>query len=202
MNAEAPQPLLFSAWLDAVTVKLNAAKLGAHAELAPDFNPLFVEKILTSDPGWCAPAKDCAALVSSALDAALDQAAALQGADMTQWRWGTAHQATFANPIFSHVPVLNRIFDRAIADNGGIDTVHAGAYNGIDPKAPFTDVHGPGLRAVYDLADLDRSVFMIGPGQSEDMLSAHYSDLLTPWQRGDWLALPEHAEGEVLRLEP
>jgi penicillin amidase len=54
----------------------------------------------------------------------------------------------------------------------------------------FPVVHGAGLRAVYDLADLDASRFMIAPGQSGHPLSRHWRDLAAPW-----------ADGALLRLD-
>jgi penicillin amidase len=37
---------------------------------------------------------------------------------------------------------------------------------------------------VYDLADLDRSLFMVAPGQSGNLLSRHARDFLTRWRDG------------------
>jgi penicillin amidase len=49
---------------------------------------------------------------------------------------------------------------------------------------PFAHRHGAGYRAVYDLADLDNSRFMIATGQSGNPLSPHYGDLVRPWRDG------------------
>jgi penicillin amidase len=122
---------------------------------------------------------------------------------MTEWRWGTAHQALFAHQVFHHLPpVLRQIFDRQAPADGGVDTVEAGSFLFGNPDGPYTDIHGPALRAIYDLADLDKSVFLTALGQSAHILSPHYADLLPRWQKFDWLTLPRDPTGETLNLVP
>jgi penicillin amidase len=57
---------------------------------------------------------------------------------------------------------------------------------------------------VYDLADLDRSVFMMAPGQSGRPFSRHAHDFLERWRDGKTVTLgPAPAATEaVLRLVP
>jgi penicillin amidase len=68
----------------------------------------------------------------------------------------------------------------------------------------FNHIHGAGLRAVYDLADLDGSRFMIAPGQSGNPLSRNYRDLIAPWASGETLTLgPVNGQNHSrLVLEP
>ena len=54
----------------------------------------------------------------------------------------------------------------------------------LDDADPFGDVHGAGYRAVYDLADLDASLFQMSLGQSGHRLSPHFSDLARAWADG------------------
>ncbi len=53
----------------------------------------------------------------------------------------------------------------------------------------FQHLDGAGYRAIYDLADLDRSHFMIATGQSGNPLSPHYSDLLERWRDGRYIPI-------------
>ena len=59
----------------------------------------------------------------------------------------------------------------------------------MDGPAAFRQVHGAGLRAVYDLADLDASRFVIATGQSGNPLSSHWGDFLELWQQGRMVGL-------------
>ena len=76
-------------------------------------------------------------------------------------------------------------------------------------RGAYDSVHAASLRAVYDLADLNRSRFMHAPGQSGHPLSPHYRDLAVRWAAGesveirdDWTpdALPDGAR--LLTLAP
>ena len=67
-----------------------------------------------------------------------------------------------------------------------------------DDDAPFADIHGPGLRAVYDLADLDQSLFVIATGQSGNPLSPYYRDFVRLWRDGSMVALGSTLAGAPL----
>jgi penicillin amidase len=43
---------------------------------------------------------------------------------------------------------------------------------------------------VIDLADVERSRFVVAGGQSGNPLSPHYDDLLELWVRGDGVPIP------------
>lgn len=207
MDADRPEPLLFTAWLRALNRRIYADELG---ELFPQFldaNPLFVESVLTKYPAWCddvstPQVETCAAQVSGALDDALHELEQRYGADPAGWRWGEPHHAFFGHPVFRRIPVLRDLFDRSVAADGGTDTVNAGVFHFSDGVNPYLDVHGAGLRAIYDLGELERSVFMIAPGQSGNLLSPHYDDLLPLWRSFDWIRLPHDAKGDLLTLVP
>ena len=49
---------------------------------------------------------------------------------------------------------------------GEKETVKAGVFDLADTARPFAQNHGAGYRAVYDLADPERSVFVVSTGQS------------------------------------
>ena len=65
-------------------------------------------------------------------------------------------------------------------------------------------MHGASYRAVYDLADLDRSRFVVAPGQSGNPLLEHASDFILRWRDGATVTLgtlPERVTA-TLRLMP
>ncbi len=204
MAADRPEPLLFSAWARALTKRLLAPRLGELFSAFWRLNPLITESILTEHRDWCAriPAGDCDAAVRLALQDALDELDQRWGGTMGSWRWGNAHPAFFGHPLFDRIPGLAAVFDRGIGVGGGNDTVNAAAMRFADTDHPYRDIHGPALRAIYDLADLERSVFLITPGESGIAASPHYADLIGPWHDFQWLHLPSNPSGAVLHLEP
>jgi penicillin amidase len=201
MQADRPEPLIFTAWLSALNKHLYQPALGAQFAQYWGVTPLATEGVLTSHQHWCGEG-GCPAALQAALKDALGALTAQYGADMTAWRWGTAHPALFAHPIFHHLPILRWIFDRQVPADGGADTVEAGAFLFGNLDGPYTDIHGPALRAIYDLDDLDKSVFLTALGQSAHVLSPHYADLLPRWRAFDWLRLPHDPQGETLTLVP
>jgi penicillin amidase len=62
--------------------------------------------------------------------------------------------------------------------------------------------HGAGFRAIYDLADLDRSLFIAAPGQSGHRLSLHSRDLLERWRDGKYVTIPSEPRAPAAVLTP
>ena len=122
---------------------------------------------------------------------------------MTAWRWGDRHVARFSHPLLDNLPLLGAALTPAIAVDGGSATLNRGRTRIGHPETPFAAVHGAGYRAVYDLAALDQSRFMIPPGQSGNVLSPHFDDLLRRWRDGEHVRLgPGREITAVLRLLP
>lgn len=201
MASDRPEPLIFVAWLRSLNKRLFQPALGSNFERYWAMTPLATEGALTEHQHWCGSA-GCPAVLRVSLTDAVDELSAKYGADPKAWRWGQAHPALFAHPVFGRIAVLRSIFDRQVPADGSADTVNAGAFRFADLNGPYVDTHGPALRAIYDLADLDRSVFLTALGQSAHVLSSHYADLLPRWRAFNWLRLPRDPVGERLLLMP
>lgn len=207
MDRRRAEPLIFTAWLRELTRLLYADELGPLFLGHWNLHPLFVHRVLTEAPHWCddrtttTVEESCNDRVTAALERALDDLERRYGGDRTAWRWGIAHEARFAHRPFAQVPVIGRLFTRSMATDGAYDTLNRGATSIANEAAPFRNVHGAGFRAVYDLADLERSRFMIAIGQSGNPLSPHYSDLAEPWRDFAWRALSETPAATAHRLE-
>jgi penicillin amidase len=212
MRRDRPEPLIFTAWMREIARALYADETGALFRQLWDVRPALVARALTTRPEWCddvaTPAREtCAEAVGLALARALDGLAAEHGADPAGWRWGDAHVARFAHPVFGFVPIVRPLANIVIPVDGGAYTVNRAQYDIASDRTPFAAVHGPGYRAVYDLADLDRSLFTQATGESGNPLSRHYRDLTTRWRDGEFIRIAGGAaarEGAVgiLRLAP
>jgi len=210
MDRERPEPLVFSAWYREFTRLVLEDELGALFEDYWGFRPLFMRNVLENDSEWCddvrTPAlESCEALSAQALERALEGLRARYGEDPDAWRWGEAHYADFDHLIFADTP-LGGLFNLRIANGGDAFTVNAARYAIEGEGAAQTA--GPGYRALYDFADLERSLFMHPTGQSGNPLSSHYRDLLRPWRDVEYLPMvTERARVEegalgTLTLEP
>jgi penicillin amidase len=122
------------------------------------------------------------------------------GNDPARWRWGEAHHATFAHPVLRPIPVLGQLGTLTIPSPGDDTTVDRGG----PVYKQFQSVHGAEYRGVYDLADLDRSRFIMAPGQSGNLLSRHSRDFLTRWRDGETITLGPVADRTTatIRLTP
>lgn len=204
MDRDLPQPLIYSAWLQALERNLLATKI--DAALLPQLlygNEQRVEALLAPDSLFCEG--DCDAVIRRSLDEALTALVKAYGEEPAKWRWGKAHVARFDHPIFGFVPVVNTWTAYQVQSNGGQDTVNRGAGNFAAPlPEAFRHRHGPGLRAVFDLANLDQSLFITATGQSGNIFSPHYGNLAQRWADGQALRLPGGSgpESTTLRLLP
>jgi len=201
MARDLPQPLIFTAWLQRfVDLVLRDAGIpladgGPRSEFAA-----FVLSPRGARQGaqWCGG--NCGVQLRAALEAAVIDLAARFGPDPATWRWRQPHQAVFANPFLAHLPLIGRWTEFRIASGGGDTTIH----RGVPAYGSFESVHGPAFRAVYDLADLDRSLFVVAPGQSGNPLSSHAGDFLLRWRDGATITLgPQPVTSTVsIRLLP
>ena len=197
MATDAPQPLIFNAWIHAFY-----GRVLRHADIpAKDGGPLveFVAFVLSpAGAHWCGG--DCTVELKASLADAVKGLAERFGDDPAAWRWGQAHQATFAHPVLRTLPVLGALTTLTIASPGDDTTIdHGGPV-----YQQFQSVHGPEYRGVYDLADLDHSLFIVAPGQSGNPLSRHARDFLQRWRDGATITLGPKADATTatIRLTP
>ena len=198
MGVELPQPLLFNAWMGRFDAALLARR-GIHRGLTATPADLIGHVLLDGGAAaWCG--NDCMGLLDATLvDAAADLAGRF-GPDPDKWRWGDAHVVRFTHPLLGLLPFLRDWAGVVVAQGGDDTTLDRGS-----PRADtFQSLHGAEYRGVYDLADLDRSLFMVAPGQSGHFLSRHFTDLAERWRDGRTLTLgPQPAQAaETVRLVP
>ena len=198
MRADAAEPLLFAAWYRELSRLIYADELGDVFEAFWGVRPQFMHRVLTARQVWCddvrtRPVETCAEVAAAALDAALVDLARRFGDDPAAWRWGEAHLAAMDHPLFARQVVLGRLFNIRVASGGDSVTVNVGHFRPGD-RRPFASTHAAGYRAIYDLADLDRSRFVAATGQSGNPLSRHYRDLTELWASGQSVAIERAPE--------
>jgi penicillin amidase len=189
------EPLIFTAWLRTLNRLIYADELGAALPAYWGLRPLFVRNVLTKSQKWCdnrasEKVETCDDMLQAALDATLDELEAAHGGDQSSWRWGDDHYANFSHSLFGRIAMVRHFSDIRIAANGGGYTVNRADHHVNNPAAPFASIHGAGYRAIYDLADLDRSRFIQATGQSGNFLSSHYRDITEKWRDGEHITIP------------
>lgn len=205
-DVDRPEPLIFNAWM-----RRFLGDVLAQNAVPPDTSlprDEFTAWLLSpasqgasqgasSGAGWCAD--DCGPALATALDEATHDLAGRYGEDPSRWRWGEAHQAVFAHPVLSRLPVVGPWFVERVEQPGDNETLFRG---GMGPGS-FDSVHGAGYRGVYDLSDPDLSLFLAVPGQSGNPLSAHAHDMLGRWLQGAGVRLgPDVTAMQAVELVP
>ena len=195
MAIDAPQPLIFNAWV-AQFYRAVLAQAGVRADQGGPM-PDFVAFVLSPEGAhWCRRLRPDA------------EGGARGGGHRAQRRvWRRPGRLALGRgapgdvrPPDAGPPAGDRPARHlSIAAPGDDTTVDRGGTNG-----ELQDVHGPGYRGVYDLADLDRSLFVMAPGQSGNLFSRHARDFLARWRDGATVTLgPTAARTEAtLHLTP
>ncbi len=210
MTRDRPEPLIFHAWLTALNRAVFSDELGP---IYPRFHRIDTDllvSVLTTGDVWCddittRETETCERQVHAAFTAALAELEDRFGPDIEDWRWGEAHMARFPHPVLRHVPLLGGWVEYAVEADGGFYTVNRGGPRiGGPPESRYENRHGAGFRAVYDLADLDNSRFMIATGQSGNPLSPYYGNLVDRWRDGEYVKLDGRGAAPLyrLRLDP
>jgi len=207
-GADAIEPLVFYAWVGEAIRRIFADELG------PEFDGWFglraepLGRALGARKVWCddtttSAAENCGEMLARAIEDAAASLQARYGDDPRSWRWGDAHRARFRHLPFGLLPVVRDIFNVELPAPGGQETVNRAAFRISDAADPFVAGHGPGLRALYDLADLEASRFVIGPGQSGRLFSPNRADMAGDWRDGRYVSLAPIADPvHLLVLEP
>jgi penicillin amidase len=196
MSREAPQPLIFNAWMQRFYADLmdrNGVPPAGRAAVAPW--PQLVRHALSPE-GAALCGGDCRTLLADSLATATTDLARRFGADPAAWHWGGAHEAVFAHPVLRLVPVLGSLLEGRIATGGDDVTIDRGGMG----QRTLESVHGPEFRGVYDLAELDASLFVIAPGQSGNPFSRLARNFLTRWRDGTAVMLapqPTHVATRI-----
>lgn len=216
MNPQQAAPLIFAAWIREFTRELVEDELGDIFKQMWSDRPNFITAVVNGDadavllcddirtPGVHETCKD---VMNKSLATALADLSTRFGPDVSQWRWGTAHQATFSHTPFGFVPGLSKLFGFKVEIGGGNSTVQRAAYRYANAD-PFAAVHGSGYRGIYDLGADERSLFMVSTGQSGNVFSPYYSNLAPRWAQGEYLPMrvneAQISEGAAgtLRLSP
>jgi penicillin G amidase len=206
MSHDRPEPLIFTGWIAELNRQALAGPLGNQLRDYQSILPIRPELITTHFASSCdAQAKSglaCNLDIGAALDLVLARLAARYGNDPEKWRWGAAHTAYFAHPLYSRFSWFRSMTNPSIASSGGNDTVNPGTSRLGDPNVPFLHIDGAGLRAIYDLDNLANSSFMITPGQSGNILATHYNNFVKPWRDFEWVVLRRPPSGDLIRLTP
>lgn len=202
MARDRPEPLIFTAWLAALNRRLYADELGSWGADFVSLRPDVVKLILTEHTQWCddvttKPVETCGEMLALSLGDALAWIEERYGSQPSSWRWGAAHRAEMRHRMFSALPLVGAFGTLSVEIDGDGRTVNKQDMNVRDRRAPFAARHGAGVRAIYTLADLDASHFILSTGPAGHPLSRFYDNMLQDWRDMRYVRFaPSRAEAE------
>lgn len=196
MRQDLAAPLIYNAWMIIFgrhLLDLQAVPPGDAGAAAPW--PDFIREALR--PGrtdFCRG--PCDDLLRQSLTEAMARLTARFGADLSTWRWGAAHSAVFGAPALRAIPFLDRLTEARIEAPGSDATVGRGGVR----QDNYQSIHGAAYRGIYDLADQNRSRFVVSPGQSGNPLSGLSRNFLQRWHDGDTISIPSRPTSVAVRI--
>lgn len=217
MRGQALEPLVFIEWTQQLTSLLYQDKFDKLSELIGDDNPEFLIRVLSSHDAqsrWCgsttATASDlCKPFIEKALEIAIAALRERHGDNPDTWSWGAAHIAAARHPLLGKLPVLGQLANLTSPRDGGRDTVNFSGYFYDADDGIYIEEVAPNLRAIYDLANPENSVFSLNSGQSGHFLSPYYKNLTAGWHAGhyfpirtDYDAVKRNAIGRLVMNTP
>ncbi len=158
----------------------------------------LIKNVLENKDGqgaWCGNAGidtkgvDCKPIVVAALKSALEKINAKYGSDRSQWKWGDEHVAVSEHRPMGKFPLLNKLFNVTIPTGGGPHTVNVANYKKPRMGYEFPSIHAASLRHIFDLSDLNKSLFIYQAGQSGHPLSKYYDNFAKDWAAVRYLSL-------------
>jgi len=213
MSINSSGALIFNAWVDQLTRAVFSDKLGES------FERLYPNKglrdgllnVLKNHPDvWCLPSnlpdiKSCNDLSQLAMDRALNYLTKRYGKDPKKWQWGDAHPAVGAHKPLGQIAFLSQFFNISVPSAGDGQTVNVGSMSFKNNKDPYSSGVAAGMRAVYDLSNLNQSTFIGFGGQSGWVQSPRYKEYSNSWSKGNYLPLmidPKDFKSYQLNLSP
>jgi penicillin amidase len=196
MRADAPEPLMFMAWVRETVRAIYADDLGPAFQRF--FNP-HAEVLIrllegkASGRTWCdnsntsAP-ETCGAVIAAALNTALTDLDKRYGSNRDAWSWGNAHYAANEHRPLGTLEVIGRFFNVEVPSPGGTYTLNRGQVD-FNSEPPFANRGAASCRAIYDLSNLDNSQFIHTTGQSGNPFSPFYRSFAERWSKGEYISI-------------
>jgi penicillin amidase len=202
MQADRPEPLVFTAWLREAVRAIYSDDLGPAFRSYFDYRATALLRLLegkATGRDWCddraTPERErCGSILAAALNIALRDLEQRYGRDRSKWRYGDAHFAYSEHRPFGVVPSMASYFNVTVPSPGGNYTINRGKAEFGEEDTPFANRHASSYRAIYDLADLERSLFIQTTGQSGNFLSPFYRSFAERWAKVDFIEIPTKRE--------
>lgn len=159
----------------------GSARPGQRGMLTPRVRQSFLALMEHNDTSLLASGETWPSLLAEALARAMAWLEEQLGPDMGAWRWDCIHRTGSKHNLSAAFPDLASLLDPpSVGVGGDADTPQAGGHGGIENDS-FRVMGTSVARYVFDLADWDRSGWIVPLGASGHPGSPHYADQCVAW---------------------
>ena len=208
MRVDSAAALIFNAWADQLTRNLFSRLSYIFSETYGDRNyrGALIAQMKHPNSTWCDNPKTqaietCAEASNDAFNKALEFLSKEYGNDPSKWAWGKAHIAISEHRPLSKIPVLGKLFNLETPFPGDSNTINVGRLELLRSEHPYETLQAPSLRAIYDLSDLEKSLFIFQSGQSGWVQSKLYRNMVPLWAKNEYLPLQMKPDSSKRTLE-
>ncbi len=159
--------------------RLDAAIASVSADISAN--------ALSADSMWCdkvstTVAEECEQILLESLQEMLEETSKLLGGDIADWHWSRAQATLYSHLPFSNHRAFDRLFERRVANGGSPNTINV-ASSAFDESHGYVQAFGAGFRQIMQMRrDGGDHWFMNSTGQSGQVVSSHYDDMVKPFQ--------------------
>ncbi len=192
---DASAPVAWLTWVEFLNRRVIADDMDAMPTSwrAVLHSPL-VRALGGENPEWCddlgtSAVESCEDALRTSLT---DTRMALEdefGPDPQGWKWGEVAIFRLPHLGFAGLPILDGIFSSYTPLPGGPESNFTNSINLLDAPVFSRNVFVSSYNAIYDLSDLDASLFMAGGGSSGHFKSPYYNNLTDDWIAGERIKL-------------
>ncbi len=208
MKADSAAALIFNAWADQLTRNLfsRLSYLFTENYGARHFRLPLITQIQNPNSPWCddpktALVETCQDASNKAFNKALDYLSSEYGKDPSKWSWGVAHTALSEHRPLTKVPFLGSLFNLKTPFAGDSFSINVGRLQLLRSSNPYETLQAASLRTIYDLSDLEQSVFIYQTGQSGWVQSKLYRNMNPLWAKNEYLPLQMKPTNITRQLE-
>ena len=161
--------------------------------------------LITDSHGWCElnQSTTCSKELQRTLAQALAQLEKISStANVSQWEWREFSSVEFVHQPLGNVKGVEWLFKRSVDVVASPNSINA-ANILFDPMKGFTQNFGASFRQVFELDDNKSHWYMLSTGQSGNIMSEHFDDMILPFSRVELTQFGvEHQPGAALNLVP
>ena len=215
MAMDSPAASLYAAWTgylnkllledDLNGMQFTPAEQASLHTLLSEPHQKFLETVYIAEQSeFCDYAQtqtkeSCQQILYFALDHAIDDLSKKLGSDAEDWAWRKLHKTQYPHYPLSdshlaegHPPsdesIFSDFFHRQIANHGDGDTINVAPVS-FKRDARYLQFYGPSYRQVVTFGADNPSYFIQNTGQSGNVFSQHYDDLINQFRDQQYLPM-------------